>query len=391
MAWPASVGGGAGYFRGGGAAGAAPVGPEVDEDGNAGVLDDVVEEFGVGLEGLVERREGVFAGSATAGVGEVLGSNAVLLAAVFAGCDDGHLVCLRLVIDACGREFDAGWATRGGGSGWRTRSRVWREEFGYEAEAFGEGLRGEERVLALAQLGVVEVDCERELVDGDGVGEGGFDVVGLGFFVDAGFAVDSVGLVAGDEGEAAALPGVLAGLAADVGDGLGPDEVGEGGGDAGGVDEGVADVDEELEGEGEAVAEEAGGDEDAVVVAEGDVAVADGLVAELGGVGGGDHGGVGVAVVARRRSVECGDRTHGERDEVVDLAAEGSGDGGGDGLDHAGEIVRGEAGVAEGGVADAVGGLCMIASRATWVALMSPVCTLSAIKRYSNWYEADVW
>ena len=57
-----------------------------------------------------------------------------------------------------------------GGVGW--------EEFGYVAEAFGEGLRGEEGVLALAQFGVVEVDGEGELVDGYGVGEGGFDVVG---------------------------------------------------------------------------------------------------------------------------------------------------------------------------------------------------------------------
>ena len=70
---PCSVGGGAGYLGRGRAAGTAPVGPEVDEDGDAGVLDDVVEEFGVGLDGLVEGREGVFAGSATAGVGEVLG------------------------------------------------------------------------------------------------------------------------------------------------------------------------------------------------------------------------------------------------------------------------------------------------------------------------------
>ena len=166
---------------------------------------------------------------------------------------------------------------------------------------------------------------------------------------------------AGDRAKPAALPGVLAGLAADVGYGLGPDEVGEGLGDAGAVDEGVADVDEELEGEGEAVAEEAGGDEDAVVVGEGDVAVADGLVAELGGVGGGDHGGVGVEVVAildpGGRSSSCAiSGTHGQRDEVVGLAGEGSGDGDGDGLDHAGEIGRGDGGVAVGGVADAVGG-----------------------------------
>ena len=69
-----------------------------------------------------------------------------------------------------------------------------------------------------------------------------------------------------------------------------PGWVCKGRGDSGGVDEGVTDVDEELEGEGEAVAEQAGGDEDSVDVVEGDVAVADGLVAEGGGVSGGDHG-----------------------------------------------------------------------------------------------------
>ena len=34
---------------------------------------------------------------------------------------------------------------------------VWGKEFGDEAKAVGEGLRGEQRVLALAEFGVVEV------------------------------------------------------------------------------------------------------------------------------------------------------------------------------------------------------------------------------------------
>ena len=54
------------------------------------------------------------------------------------------------------------------------------------AEAFGQGGRGDERVFALAQVGVVEVDGEREQIDRDGVGEGGFEIVGLGLFVDDG-------------------------------------------------------------------------------------------------------------------------------------------------------------------------------------------------------------
>ena len=70
--------------------------------------------------------------------------------------------------------------------------------------------------------------------------------------------------------------------------------VAERGGDAGGVGEGVRDVDEELEAEGEAVAHEARGDEDALAAAgELHVAMADGAGVELGGVGVGDEGGLG--------------------------------------------------------------------------------------------------
>src|SRR5262249_27355102 len=66
-------------------AGAAPLGPEVDEDGDAGVLDDLVEELGVGGDGLVDGRERVFAGAAAAGVGEGVGGDAGLLGAVRGG------------------------------------------------------------------------------------------------------------------------------------------------------------------------------------------------------------------------------------------------------------------------------------------------------------------
>jgi hypothetical protein len=47
---------GFGYFGGGGPAGTAPLGPEVDEDGNGGALDDLVKERCVDLEGLGEWR-----------------------------------------------------------------------------------------------------------------------------------------------------------------------------------------------------------------------------------------------------------------------------------------------------------------------------------------------
>ncbi len=63
------VGGGAGDFRRSHAAGAAPVGPEIDEHGDACVLEDVVEEPGVGGDGLADRRQCVLAGASAACVG----------------------------------------------------------------------------------------------------------------------------------------------------------------------------------------------------------------------------------------------------------------------------------------------------------------------------------
>jgi hypothetical protein len=63
-----------------------------------------------------------------------------------------------LFIDAWGREFDAGGLGTAAVADGELVGWVGWEEFGYVAEAFGEGLRGEEGVLALAELGVVEVD-----------------------------------------------------------------------------------------------------------------------------------------------------------------------------------------------------------------------------------------
>ena len=165
------------------------------------------------------------------------------------------------------------------------------------------------------------------------------------------------------EGEVAGLPCIDAGLAANVGEGLLPDEAGEGFGDAGLIDEGVCDVDEELEAEGEAVAHETGGDEDAsLAVAELDVTVTDGGVGELVGVGAGDHGGLGYFGLGVGSGVEAGVTVFGglvqsEWDEVVGVGVEGGGDGGGDGLEHAVEIEVGDAGLAVGGEANAIGGL----------------------------------
>jgi len=117
----------------------------------------------------------------------------------------------------------------------------------------------------------------------------------------------------------------------------------EGLGDADDVDESVADVDEELKGQGEAVAEQTGGDEDAFSAVVSDVSVADGLVAKLGRLGRGNQRGFAAAAVAES-----------ERDEVVGLAGKRAGDGDGHRLDHALEVIAAEVVVAECGVADAV-------------------------------------
>ena len=73
-----------------------------------------------------------------------------------------------------------------GGVGW--------EEFGDEFEAGGEGGRGEEGVFALAELGVVEIDGEREEIHGEGVGEGGVLEVLFFFFVDGALRFGSRGI-----------------------------------------------------------------------------------------------------------------------------------------------------------------------------------------------------
>ena len=52
------------------------------------------------------------------------------------------------------------------------------------AEALGQGRGGEERIVALAEIVVVEVDGEREHVDGQGVGEGGLEEAAAGALVD---------------------------------------------------------------------------------------------------------------------------------------------------------------------------------------------------------------
>ena len=102
-------------------------------------------------------------------------------------------------------------------------------------------------------------------------------------------------------------------------------------------------VDEELEGQAEAVFDQARGEEDGLGGAEDGVAMADGAVAKIDAVAGSDHDFAGV-----------GD---GQRDKVVGAVVERGGERGGDGADQALEVGVGDAGFAPGGVVDAVGGL----------------------------------
>src|SRR5208282_2086123 len=105
----------------------------------------------------------------------------------------------------------------------------------------------------------------------------------------------------------------------------------------------MAYVDVELEGYGKFVVHQAGGDEDALGVAEIQVAMANGIVTESNVVTIGNDGFVALG--------------NGERDEVIRFAGEGGGYRAGDGRDHALEIVVGNGDFTRAGIADSVGGL----------------------------------
>ena len=94
--------------------------------------------------------------------------------------------------------------------------RIGRKEPGDEAESISQSLRGEERILAFTELGVIEVDRKRKLVDRDGVGEGGFQKVVSGLLIDDRLSIDLVRLFIVSEREAATLPGILTGFSADA-------------------------------------------------------------------------------------------------------------------------------------------------------------------------------
>ena len=140
---------------------------------------------------------------------------------------------------------------------------------------------------------------------------------------------------------AAGFPCILAGFPTHLRFGLRPGERGETIGNAGGLDKIVRHVNEELEGESEAVFNEARGNEDSLGVAEGGVAMADGAVAEFNRVSGRDE------VLARIGN--------GERYEVVGSLAQRGSQPGRYGARETLKVGVGDAGFAEGGIPDAVG------------------------------------
>jgi len=109
------------------------------------------------------------------------------------------------------------------------------------------------------------------------------------------------------------------------------------------LDEVMTDVDEVLEGQGEAVLHKARGDEDAFGRAETDIAMADGAIAEIDCIGGGDG-----------RLVAFAD---GERHKVVRAAGEGAGHGRRHSLHDALQVLRRDLRISEACITDAVGRL----------------------------------
>ncbi len=144
-------------------------------------------------------------------------------------------------------------------------------------------------------------------------------------------------------GAAARLPGVLAGFAAHLGLGLRPGQRGKALRNARGLDKVVGHVDEELEGQAEAVLDQPRGEKDRLGRAEDGVAMADGAVAQIDGVAGRDHDLAGV-----------GD---GQRNKVIGAVVERGRERGRHGAHQPLQVRIGDARLAPDGVVDSVGSL----------------------------------
>ncbi len=68
----------------------APIRPEVDQDGDAGVSHNLVEQDCIHRKRLIERWKGILARAATSGICKVIGGKAVFLTTAVAGSNRGH-------------------------------------------------------------------------------------------------------------------------------------------------------------------------------------------------------------------------------------------------------------------------------------------------------------
>src|SRR5271155_4840420 len=136
------------------------------------------------------------------------------------------------------------------------------KQLGNETETVSESLRRQQRILTLPQLGVVEVDRQGELIDRQGVRKRRLKKICLGLLINDRFAINFFRLPVGRDSETPALPCILAGLAANISERLSPRELLKRLRNTENIDEGVADVDEELKRQCEAVTQQPCGDED---------------------------------------------------------------------------------------------------------------------------------
>ena len=159
-------------------------------------------------------------------------------------------------------------------------------------------------------------------------------------------------------GFGALLPCVLTGFSAYIGDGLRPDEAGKTLRHADGIDKVVAGIDIKLEGQREAILHETRRDEDAFRAIAGDVAMTDGLLAQLGGEVGRDQDFIGTdcAGVDLTRCWFAGIPER-ERHKIIGFAMQRGSDGARDGLHHCFQVRGRELRLAVIRVVDSVGGL----------------------------------
>src|SRR5664280_1416372 len=125
----------------------------------------------------------------------------------------------------------------------KLESRISREEFVDLAQALGQRVGSQQRIIAFAQVLVVHIEIQRQRVHGNGIGKGGQQVLVLGF----------LSLRSRGGCDFTQLVGVKRGLAASFLVHLLPHQVGELLRNANPLHEVVSHVDEELERNGEAV------------------------------------------------------------------------------------------------------------------------------------------